>query len=346
MTDQNNSPEGLTLSDAGAAIAGFLSEPEDKKDTRDAPKPPKPEKEQKPVKEPTPKPEAKETEVEPDADGDEPEPKKVDDEELDDEGDEPDEKLQSRKFKVKADGQELEVEEDELVKGYSRTADYTRKTQAHAERIKKFEAEELAPVRAERQQYAERLAALAEAVKSLVPEEEPDWGKLREELTPDEYASTHSQYQTQKQRMDRIRAEQKRVNDLQVDDAVKQLRARVEIEKGELVKVLPDWADAEKGPALRKDLKDYAVSIGFAEDDLDGVTNHRLIVLLNKARLHDEAAKRKPKIEEKIDKAVNDALKPNGTPPKRKVTKATEARQRLAKSGSIEDAAAAIALEL
>ena len=43
-------------------------------------------------------------------------------------------------FRVKVDGEEVEVPLDELLKGYSRTADYTRKTQAIAEARKQAEA--------------------------------------------------------------------------------------------------------------------------------------------------------------------------------------------------------------
>lgn len=43
-------------------------------------------------------------------------------------------------YKVKVDGEELEVGLDELLNGYSRTADYTRKTQALAEERERFTA--------------------------------------------------------------------------------------------------------------------------------------------------------------------------------------------------------------
>ena len=46
-----------------------------------------------------------------------------------------------RTFKVKVDGEEVEVPEDELLKGYSRTQDYTRKTQQLAEQRKAAESE-------------------------------------------------------------------------------------------------------------------------------------------------------------------------------------------------------------
>jgi hypothetical protein len=45
------------------------------------------------------------------------------------------------KYRVKANGEELEVSLDELLNGYSRTADYQKKTQSLAEQRKAVEAE-------------------------------------------------------------------------------------------------------------------------------------------------------------------------------------------------------------
>ncbi len=62
-------------------------------------------------------------------------------------------------FTVKVDGTEVTVTLDELQKGYSRTQDYTRKTQQIAEIRRQVESEAEA-IRAERSQYAQLLGAL------------------------------------------------------------------------------------------------------------------------------------------------------------------------------------------
>src|ERR1019366_6365179 len=61
------------------------------------------------------------------------------------------------KYTVKVDGKDVEVDEDELKKGYSRTADYTRKAQALAAERKAFDEGEKAKVLAERQTYSQYL---------------------------------------------------------------------------------------------------------------------------------------------------------------------------------------------
>jgi len=64
------------------------------------------------------------------------------------------------RYKVKASGEEVEVELDELIKGYQQGADYTKKSQALAEQRKAIEAERqhLEYVKQERQAYAQIVA--------------------------------------------------------------------------------------------------------------------------------------------------------------------------------------------
>ena len=59
-------------------------------------------------------------------------------------------------YTVKIDGKDAQVTEDELLSGYSRQADYTRKSQVLAEQRKKME-EELSATQQERQRYQSQL---------------------------------------------------------------------------------------------------------------------------------------------------------------------------------------------
>jgi hypothetical protein len=244
-----------------------------------------------------------------------------------------------RLLKVKVDGMEQELPEDEVVKGYSRTADYTRKTQALAESRRQFETEVLLPTQEERRYYAERVAQLEEAIEALAPAAEPDWVRLRDTMTPEEFTTTFANWRGQQQRLERVRAERQRVADRMAEDDHRALLARVAQEEEKLKAALPEMADAEKGPGLKRDLIDYAKSLGFTDDDLAQVTDHRVLVLLNNSRLYAEAQRRKPVVESKVDRAL-EAMKPSGATPKPKASDMERARARLAASGSVEDAAA------
>ena len=98
-----------------------------------------------------------------------------------------------RTYTVKIDGKDTEVTEDELLSGYSRQADYTRKSQVLAEQRKKMD-EELAATQQERQQYQSQLEQFNLQADSKLEEfKSVDWVKLKEE-DPMEYALKRDQY--------------------------------------------------------------------------------------------------------------------------------------------------------
>ena len=84
-------------------------------------------------------------------------------------------------YTVKIDGKDAQVTEDELLSGYSRQADYTRKSQVLAEQRKKIE-EELSATQQERQRYTQALEQLEESTDYEIAQlKSQDLEKLKEE---------------------------------------------------------------------------------------------------------------------------------------------------------------------
>ena len=89
-------------------------------------------------------------------------------------------------YTIKVDGKDVEVTLDELQAGYSRQADYTRKSQVLAEQRKKAD-EELAATQQERQHYLSQLEQFNTQADAKIKEfSSTDWTKLKEE-DPAEY---------------------------------------------------------------------------------------------------------------------------------------------------------------
>jgi hypothetical protein len=329
--NSGDSDSSLTVDSAAQAIEGLLSGEPEETQTDDA----------------TPEPveQEKSTEAEAsDEDGEETAP--APDEESEDDEVETDEKPETPKtYKTKVDGQDVEVTLDEALKGYSRQEDYTRKTQAHAEKVKAFEAEANA-VRAERQRNASQLTELDSALTSLV--QEPDWDKLQKE-NPDQFAQVHAAWQIHEKRLNNIRTERARIEQEMQKDANTQFAAHLAAEKAKLADAIPEWKDAEVSKKEMAALIDYATGNGFTTDELNQVTDHRAIVLLRKARLYDEAQKAKASAtktaQTKIDK-VKTASPGSPASNRPKSTEYTRRKAAAQKSGSVHDAAAAIALML
>jgi hypothetical protein len=257
-----------------------------------------------------------------------------------------DETPQPRKLKVKVGDQEEEVTEDEVVKGYLRTKDYTQKTQALAEARKKFEQEELPAVQRERAELAESLTKVRTALENATPEE-PDWDKLREE-NPAEFAETWAIWDQHKKRMQAIREKEEAAHQRVLADQAENFRKHLESEREKLLKALPEWSKPEVAKKEREELVAYAAELGFGEDELKQVYDHRLILMLRDAAAHRKAQQAKPAVTKKIVEATKKVVPPGA--PKTKVSQAeaeiTARRKRLAQTGSVDDAAALIASQL
>lgn len=209
-----------------------------------------------------------------------------DPEEEQDSDEDPEDPKPVAEFTVKIDGKEQKVTADELIKGYQRTADYTRKTQEAAE-LRKTANAELEAAKSERAHYQQNLERLQQMIQQSAPQE-PDWVQLATE-NPAEYVrqqALFAQYRTRQQALEmerqqlteREQAEQERVAQ----------QARLE-EKVKLLDAIPEWKDAKRLKADKAALQDFASSVGFTPEDIDTVDDHRVLVILRKAMLYDKA---------------------------------------------------------
>lgn len=252
-----------------------------------------------------------------------------------------DETAPPRTFKVKIDGQEHEVTEDDLIKGYSRTEDYTRKTQQLALERKTFQEQDVAQVRTQINEYWQYLAELKTALTNLRPTE-PNWVELRAKVSPDVFAAELLNWQQTQKRLETIDAEQSRVKEAQAADAAQGFRQYLQREQAKLADVIPEFKDPEKGKVLKASLNEFAKTRGFTDDELASVADHRMIVLLHDAYQHQTAKAKAPAIQNKIDRLIeNTAPGPKNTAPRK--SELDVAKTRLKTSHSVEDGGAAIA---
>ena len=248
---------------------------------------------------------------------------------------------QPQTFTVKVDGKDVTVTLDELQKGYSRTQDYTRKTQQIAEVRKQVEAETQA-VRAERAQYAQLLGALQAQLQATEPQIDLD--RLYQE-DPIEWVRQKEVLRERQEKAMAIQSEQQRLAQLQ---QAEQQRATEEFllqQKEALLSALPEWKDPKKAKAEKALVVESAKAAGFTEDDLKNVYDHRLVLLLRKAGLYDQMMSKRQGIKPVVSNGPRPA-KPGAAGRVSTTTESTRAKQRLAKTGRIDDAASAIELLL
>ncbi len=261
----------------------------------------------------------------------------TDPEQSEEEGDSEEEE-QPQVFTVKVDGKEVEVTLDELQKGYSRTQDYTRKTQQIAEVRKQTEAE-LQEVRAEREQYAQLLGALQAQVQQAA-QPQVDWDRLYQE-DPIEWVRQREVMRENQEKAAAIQSEQQRLAQLSQQEQAQQRQALLAQEQEALVAAIPEWKDAKKAQAEKAMLVQFGQKIGFTPDDLKNVVDHRAVVMLRKAALYDQMMSKRGQIKPVTNNGPRPA-KPGAAGRVSSNTEAMRAQQRLAKTGRVDDAADAI----
>ncbi len=261
----------------------------------------------------------------------------TDPEQSDEEGDSEEEE-QPQVFTVKVDGKEVEVTLDELQKGYSRTQDYTRKTQQIAEVRKQTEAE-LQEVRAEREQYAQLLGALQAQVQQAA-QPQVDWDRLYQE-DPIEWVRQREMVRENQEKAAAIQSEQQRLAQLSQQEQAQQRQALFQQEQEALIAAIPEWKDSKKAQAEKAMLVQFGQKIGFTPDELKNVVDHRAVVMLRKAALYDQMMSKRGQIKPVTNNGPRPA-KPGAAGRVSSNTEAMRAQQRLAKTGRVDDAADAI----
>ena len=262
-------------------------------------------------------------------------------EEQSEDDEESEEQDQPQTFTVKVDGKEVAVTLDELQKGYSRTQDYTRKTQQIAEVRKQVEQETQA-IRAEREQYAQLLGALQAQLQTSEPQ--VDLERLYHE-DPIEWVRQKEVLRERQEKAYAIQAEQQRLSQLSQQEQQRAMEAHLESEKDALLAALPEWRDPKKAKAEKALVLESAKSVGFSDDDLKSVYDHRLVLLLRKAAMYDQMVSKRQGIKPVVNNGPRPA-KPGAAGRVSATTESTRAKQRLAKTGRVDDAASAIELLL
>jgi chromosome segregation ATPase len=238
-------------------------------------------------------------------------------------------------FTVKVDGQEVEVTQEELVNGYSRQQDYTRKTQELSQQRKTIEQQQAEL--AQRDAIYSQLLPKMEAQLQGEMANEPDWSKLYED-DPVGYVREKQLWDEKKEKARAIQAEQQRLQDEAMAEQQKLIQQQVEFGQQRILELIPEWQNPEVAAKEKAAIRDYAINtLEYTQQEVDSVYDYRALLGLRKAWLNDkivETVKKKP-----TQKAPARVARPGTVTKKKSVTPVKKAKQRLAKSGKVQDAA-------
>ena len=241
-------------------------------------------------------------------------------------------------YRVKVGKEEVEVPLDELLKGYSRTADYTKKTQEVAEARKAVESERQKIEEASRlrDQYAERLSVIEQMLNQT--EKAEDLSALKE-TDPIGYAVKVAEQAEREKQLNAVRAERQRLAQQQQAEQSERLKAHLAMEASKLREAIPEMADEIKSEVTRREIREFAKSIGFSDQELASVYDSRAVLTLYKAMQYDKLQKGKPAVTKKVQTAPR-MLKPGTSTPEASESESMKRmRAKLKQSGKKDDAA-------
>ena len=253
------------------------------------------------------------------------------------EQDSTEEEEEQPKYRVKAAGEEREVTLEELVRGYQLEADYTKKTQTLAEERKSVEAERVRIQEATqlRDQYAQRLQMIEGMLQSQ-PQENLEALK---ETDPIGFAVKFAEQQQKEKQLAAIQAEQYRIAQMQQAEKSEILSKHVSSEAEKLSQAIPDFKDKEKGEAVRKEIRSFAKSVGWSDQELSSVYDSRAVLTLYKAMQYDKLMQNRPEVNKKLAQApkmLRSGASAQRSPDQEGIKKQ---KQKLRSSGRVADAA-------
>jgi hypothetical protein len=273
-----------------------------------------------------------EEEVEEESEEDEPEAT----EEEDEDSEEDEVEVEERKtYRVKAGGEEKDVTLEELVSGYQKGDDYTKKSQALADQRKAVEAEAKAIQEAQhlREQYAQRLNQVQSILEQGKNSEEDL--QLLKENDPIAYAVRVAENTEANKKIQLVQQEQARLAQESNQHRANQQAQFVAQQSKMLVEKVKEFSDPKKAEQIKNDIRSFGKSVGFSDQELSQVYDHRHVIILQKAMEYDRLQKAKPGVNKKVSNA------PKMTSKSKKVANTdiyTKQKKRLKSSGSIEDA--------
>ena len=337
MADTQQAPQVVeeastgSITEAQNAFLGLMDPEEEKPETEEA----------QPTEEEESTPEEEDDSLEEASEESEEEVEEDDEEGTDNQQEEGEELL----YAVNVGGEEQEVTLDELVSGYSRQSDYTKKTQEIAEQRKSMEAyqqkvqAEINQIQEERAQYVNAINQYVEGMTSSMQQfKDINWEELRQ-IAPIEYMTKKEEQRDFLDKIEGAKRQQAEAMAKAEQEHKSQFAETVRVEQGKLIEKLPAWGDQDKRQKIASEMREYAVKNDFSNEELDMLNDHRAFVVLYKAMEYDKQKKANPRAKKVRNKP---RVVRTGAPvskASRNKTARAKTMNRLKESGSDRDAA-------
>ena len=236
-------------------------------------------------------------------------------------------------YTVKVDGSEMEVTLDELLRGYQREADYTRKT-SELSLEKSRHNDMMQQSQSEINQKLSKLTELTSAAQQELQTEYSniDFEKLYED-DPVEAARLEHKMRKRAENLQRIQEETR-------NNQMNEFQKYIQEQQAKVATMIPEFNDPAKASRIKSEMRTYLTKLGYNNNEIASVYDSRQVMLIKDAMAYDKLKKSNVKVTKKVAKAPK-VVKPGV--PKTKAEQASKQRRdklnHLKKTGSVRSAA-------
>lgn len=291
--------------DAAPADAGSAPDPVDlisgllEREDNPQPKPARDQAGKFTSQQPDPQPEPEET-PEPEAEpGPEVPPEEGEDE--DDDGQDPQEPPpeEPELYEVKIGDKVEKVTREELVRGYQRQSDYSRRMNELAESRRQAETVQQS-IAAERQHYVQQLDQLATVLQTALPPRPTD-DMLASD--PIGYLQAEKAWEARVGQLRQVLAERDRAQQLSQQQQESMQREMLQRAKEQLVEILPEWKKPEiarkEQPLIARHLRE----VGYTDQEIGQAADPRAIILARESMLYRQLMANRSTVQQRVQAA-------------------------------------------
>lgn len=236
-------------------------------------------------------------------------------------------------YTVKVDGSEMEVTLDELLRGYQREADYTRKTSELS--LEKSRHNDM--MQQSQSEINQKLSKLTELTSAAQQELQTEYSNIDfEKLYEDDPVEAARLEHKMRKRAENLQRIQEETRNNQMNEFQKYLQE----EQAKVATLIPEFSDPAKASRIKSEMRTYLTKLGYNNNEIASVYDSRQVMLIKDAMAYDKLKKSNVKVTKKVAKAPK-VVKPGV--PKTKAEQASKQRRdklnHLKKTGSVRSAA-------
>ena len=246
----------------------------------------------------------------------------------------------SQRFRVKVDGQEVEVTLDDLKRSFAGQG-YIQKRMQEVAAVRKEAETVYNALNQERAQLAQALSVYQQQLSAAGNPQPPSKDLLKTD--PIRYLEEEAAYREGMEQRQALAQQQAYLMQQQSEQQGRAYKAYLAEQAQLLTQRIPDFADAKKAGELKRALIEAGSQhYGFSPEELQGVSDARHVQVLHDAMRYRQLMAGKERVQEKVAQVNRPVVRPGAkrTETDGKKSVIEKARSRMRSTGSVDDVAA------